>query len=141
MGVIFDLLLLLLFGFSVYMGYKNGFLVSASGIIAIILAAVLTGAFELGLLGFILLNILLAVGVAFLAKIVRKMRIPVLRTADTALGVCFGILEGFMKVIIVSTMAYLITMATSTSFFDGSVIVEYISDGAIFDLIQNIAGV
>ena len=137
MGIIFDLLLLILFGFSIYMGYRNGFLISASGIIAIILASVLTSVFELGILGFILLNILLSVAVAFVARIVRKMRIPVIRSADTALGVCFGILEGLMRVVIVAIIAYLITLTTSTSFFDGSYVIEYISNGAIYDFIRD----
>ena len=137
MGVIFDFLLLLLFGYSVYRGYKNGLLISASGIIAIILASILTATFELGVLGFIILNILLAVAVAFLARIIRRLKIPLVRGTDTALGFCFGVLEGFMKVIIVATIAYLITLTTSTEFFDGSIIVEYISNGAIYDFIRD----
>ena len=137
MGVIFDLLLLLLFGFSVYMGYKNGFLVSASGIIAIILASVLTGIFELGLLGFIVLNILLAVAVALIARILRRLRLPVIRTADTLLGIGFGILEGFMRVVILALVGYFIARLTATAFFDGSLIIEYISNGAIYDFIRD----
>lgn len=137
MGVVFDLLLLILFGFSIYMGYKNGFLVSASGIIAIILASVLTGMFELGILGFILLNILLSVTVAFMARIIKKMRIPLVRTADTVLGVGFGFIEGAMKVVIVALIAYFITITTSTDFFEGSLIIESISSGAIYDFIRD----
>lgn len=137
MGVIFDILLLLLFGFSVYMGYKNGFLVSASGIIAIILASALTGIFDLGLLGFIVLNILLAVAVALVARILRKLKLPVIRTVDTLLGIGFGVLEGFMRVVILALVGYFITRLTATTFFDGSLIIEYISDGVIFDFIRD----
>lgn len=137
MGLVFDLLLLCLLGYSVYMGYRRGFLVSASGIIAIIIASVLTGMFELGILGFIILNILLSVTVAFLARIIRKLKIPVVRGVDTALGFGFGFVEGALKVIILALIAYFITLLSSAEFFDGSVVIDFIRDGGIYDFVRS----
>ena len=137
MGVVFDVLLLILLGYSMYMGYKNGFLVSTSGIIAIILAAVLTGMFTLGVLGFIMLNMLLSVAVSFTARIIRKLKLPLVRTADKALGIGFGFIEGAMKIIILSLIACFIKITTTTDFFEGSLFVEYTSRGAIYSFIRS----
>ena len=137
MGVIFDLLLLCLWGYSIYIGYKKGFLISASGIIAIILASVLTRVLELGILGFILLNILLSVAVAFAARIIRKLKIPLVRGVDTALGFGFGLIEGALKVVILALIAYFITLLSSTTVFDGSLVIEFIKSGGIYDFVRN----
>lgn len=137
MGIIFDLLLLFLWGYSIYTGYKKGFLISASGIIAIILASILTRVLGLGVLGFILLNILLSVGVAVMARIIRKLRIPVVRGVDTALGFGFGVIEGALKVIIVALIACFITLLSSTEVFDGSYVIEFIANGGIYDFVRD----
>lgn len=138
MGVIFDLLLLVLFIYSVYIGYKKGFLASASGIIAVMLAFALTGAFSLGILWFVILNILLSVAVAFCAKIIRKLKIPVIRTVDTVLGITLGIIDGLLKVMIIAIIAAFIASYTSTGFFDGSFVVELVSNGSLYAIIRDI---
>lgn len=137
MGLIFDLLLLCLLGYSVYMGYRRGFLVSASGIIAIILASALTGLFGLGVLGFIMMNILLSVAVTFSARIIRKLRIPIIKGVDTALGFGFGLIEGLLKVIIIALIAYFITVLSSNDVFEGSVVIDFIKKGGIYDFVKN----
>ena len=136
MGLILDILLLCFLGYSIYMGYRRGFLISASGIIAVILAAVLTGVFELGALGFILFNILLSVAVSFSARIIRKLKIPIVKSVDTALGFGFGFIEGSMKVIILALIAYFITILSTTTVFDGSVAIDFIKSGGIYEFVK-----
>lgn len=136
MGIVFDLLLAVLLCYSVYRGYRSGFLVSASGIIAIMLASVFTKMFSLGVIGFVLLNILLSVAVAFCAKLIRKLKIPVVKTVDTLLGIGFGFIDGVLKVIIIALIAYFAVLLTSTDILEGSYVIDFIANCGIFDFVS-----
>ena len=73
----------------------------------------------------------------YLGKIIKKLKLPLIRTADKALGIGFGFIEGAMKIIILSLIACFIKITTTTDFFEGSLFVEYTSKGAIYSFIRN----
>ncbi len=121
MGLIFDLLLVLYFGFCVFMGYKKGFLLSVSGIVAFIASILIYKTLDLGYVYFAIIYILLLVGISLLAKIIRKLKLPIISKTDAILGTVFGALNGLVGAFAISALMLAIVDAANIYAMDSSV--------------------
>lgn len=126
MGLIFDALLLGYFGFSVFSGYRRGFLLSVSGIVALIISVLIYKIFELEYIYFAIIYILLIIAIGLLAKIIRKLKIPLLSGTDALLGLVFGIFNGLAGVLVISVIMLAITGAANIDALDSSFILKMI---------------
>lgn len=130
MGLIFDILMLFYFGFSIYSGYRRGFLLSVSGFVAFIISIVIYRIFELEYIYFAVIYILLIVAIAILAKLIRRLRIPIISKTDMMLGTLLGVLNGIAGVIVVSALMLAITEVGNIDAMDSSFILK-IAEGIL----------
>lgn len=116
MGLIFDLLLLLYIALSVYHGYKRGFLLSISGVVALVVSILIYKIFDLEYVYFGIMYIVLLIAVGFLAKLIRNFKIPIIARTDAILGTLFGALNGIAGAFIIAVLVLLLSKAGR---FDG----------------------
>lgn len=126
MGLIFDALLLIYFGFAVFCGYKRGFLLSVSGIAALIISVLIYKIFDLEYIYFAVIYIVLIIAIALLAKIIRRLKIPLIARTDAILGAILGIFNGLVGVFIISALMLVIVRAGNIDAIRSSFILKII---------------
>ena len=128
MGLFFDLLLVLYFGLAIYLGYKRGFLISVSGIVALIASALIYNVFELDYIYFAIIYVALIIAIVILSRIIRKLKVPILAKTDAILGTALGIFNGLVGVIAISALMLAIISATGSDALDSSFILKMFED-------------
>ena len=128
MGLFFDLLLVLYFGLAIYLGYKRGFLISVSGIVALIASALIYNVFELDYSYFAIIYVALIIAIVILSRIIRKLKVPILAKTDAILGTALGIFNGLVGVIAISALMLAIISATGSDALDSSFILKMFED-------------
>ena len=126
MGLIFDALLLIYFGFAVFCGYKRGFLLSVSGIAALIISVLIYKIFDLEYIYFAVIYIVLIIAIALLAKIIRRLKIPFIARTDAILGAILGIFNGLVGVFIISALMLVIARTGNIDAIRSSFILKII---------------
>lgn len=123
--MIFDILMVVYIALSVLGGYKKGFLVSVSGIAALVLSFVIYKIFALDYIYFALLYIVLSVVIVLLAKIIKKLKLPIIAKTDAILGTVIGALNGLLGVVVISLMMFTLSrVGDGMSFLDSSFIMK-----------------
>ena len=128
MGLFFDLVLLLYFGLAIYVGYKRGFLISVSGIVALILSTLIYTVFELEYIYFAVIYVALMVAIVIFSRIIRKLKVPIIAKTDTILGTALGVFNGLVGVIAISALMLAIISATGSDALDSSFILKMFED-------------
>jgi hypothetical protein len=128
MGILFDLVLLLYFGLAIYVGYKRGFLISVSGIVALILSTLIYTVFELDYIYFAIIYIALIVAIVIFSRIIRKLKVPILAKTDAVLGTALGAFNGLVGVIAISALMLAIISSTGSDALDSSFILQMFED-------------
>ncbi len=128
MGLIFDILLLLYVGLAIFFGYRRGFLLSVSGIVALIVSVLIYRIFDLEYVYFAIIYILLLIAIAVLAKIIRKLKVPILAKTDAILGTVLGIFNGLVGVVVISFLMLAIIEASGTDALDSSFILKIVDN-------------
>ena len=125
MGLIFDILLVLYFAFCIFCGYRKGFLLSVSGILALVISFVLYKAIGFEYIYFALVYIALLISIAFLSKLIRRLEIPILAKTDAILGAILGGVNGIVGVVVITLAALVITNAANIEAIDSSYILNF----------------
>ena len=130
MGLIFDALMILYFCLAVFMGYRRGFLLSVSGIAAFIISTLIYRIFELEYIYFIVIYILLIIAIAVCAKLIRKLRVPILAKTDAILGTVLGIFNGLLGITVICALMLIISSAGGGDALESSFILK-IAEGIL----------
>jgi Na+-translocating ferredoxin:NAD+ oxidoreductase RnfA subunit len=130
MGLIFDALMILYFCLAVFTGYRRGFLLSVSGIAAFIISTLIYRIFELEYIYFIVIYILLIIAIAVCAKLIRKLRVPILAKTDAILGTVLGIFNGLLGITVISALMLIISSAGGGDALESSFILK-IAEGIL----------
>ena len=128
MGIFFDLVLVLYFGLAVYLGYKRGFLISVSGIVALILSTLIYTVFELEYIYFAVIYIALVIAIIIFSRIIRRLKVPILAKTDTILGTALGLFNGLVGVIAISALMLAMIDASGSDALDSSFILKMFED-------------
>ena len=128
MGLVFDLLLLGYFAFAVFCGYRKGFLLSVSGILALVISFVIykTVGFEYIYFALVYLALLIAIG--FCAKLIRRLKIPILAKTDAILGAIIGGVNGIAGALVIAAAVLVITAAGGIDALDSSVALRFVQN-------------
>ncbi len=158
MNVLFDLVLVALFGFMVLRGFLKGFLKTVLGfgrlILTVILTVMLGGMFSRwigrtfipdhamspvisAIIGYVLLFIITYVALTVVIHLVGIItKLPLIRTGDKLLGLAVGAVSGLVTVTLVASVLYLILYLTGDmSAYEDSVIFKWVRDINVFGFI------
>lgn len=158
MNVLFDLVLVVLFGFMVLRGYLKGFLKTVLGfgrlILTVIITAIFGGMFSRwidhtfvhghtmssvlsAVIGYVLLFTVTYVALTVVIHLVGIItKLPIIRTGDKLLGLAVGAVSGLLTVALVASVLYLIVYLTGElSAYENSVIFKFVKDINVFGFI------
>ncbi len=121
--MIFDILMLAYLAISVFAGYKRGFLASISGILALVLSFVIYKIFDFSMIYFVGVYFALSIAIIFLAKVIRKLKLPIIAKTDAILGLACGAVNGLLGVALITVLMFNLTRFGGASFAESSMLV------------------
>lgn len=158
MNVLFDIVLVALFGFMVLRGLIRGFLKTVLSfgrlMITVILTVLLGGRFSgwigntffpdhamssvlAAVIGYVLLFIIIYIALTVVIHLVGIItKLPLLRTGDRILGLLVGAVSGLLAVALVSSVLYLILyLSGDLSAYENSTVFKFVKDMNVFGFI------
>ena len=128
MGFVFDLLLLGYFAFAVFCGYRKGFILSVSGILALVISFVIYKAVGFEYIYFALVYLALLIAIGFCAKLIRKLKVPFIAKTDAILGAIIGSVNGIAGALVIAAAALVITTAGGFDALDSSFALRFVQN-------------
>lgn len=158
--MLINVILLIIFAFEVFMGWKKGLTGALLGIARIIVSIIVSiafgkvlgetivgdGKFIASAVGYILAFLITYAAATVVIFIVKKIKIPVVHTIDKILGIVIGAVLGIIAVAFVSQIIMYFCNAMTTVTGDasyneayaGSALVGFINKLHVFDFINNL---
>ncbi len=132
MGLVFDLLLLGYFAFAVFCGYRKGFLLSVSGILALVISFVIYKIVGFEYIYFALVYLALLIAIGFCAKLIRRLKVPLLAKTDAILGAILGGVNGIWGALVIAAATLVITATGNVDVLDSSIALRFVQNALPF---------